>query len=143
MEQTPPQTRTAGARFVLWVALGAALAVTTVWATAMAAGPRFVGMRRALRSLGLSAQEAGRAEAAITHEFRVEMLWTAVSAAALLVCWVVATRYVRARRAPLAPRSRKGRLGLGVLLGVLGFGFVALPITMLAYRIAHAGQGSF
>ncbi|MCU1450485.1 MAG: hypothetical protein JWP02_2655 [Acidimicrobiales bacterium] len=43
----------------------------------------------------------------------------------------------------MASGSKRGRLGIGVLIGAIGYGFVALPLAFVADRIVYAGRGSF
>jgi hypothetical protein len=136
-------TRKAGVGFVLWVALGTALVVTAASSVAMAAAARFRGLRDTISSLGMSSEDARQAAASVVRDFRVEMGLTAAFAALFLVGWLVATRYFRSHRPPLSAESKRGRVGVGVLVGVLGYGFVALPLHFLAYRIVSAGRGAF
>jgi hypothetical protein len=129
------QQRRAGWRFILWLALGTALAATTAWAVVMAILSSHAPVLNQLRSLGLTKEEAGRAAAHVHHDLRLQMLWTALLASLLFGCWVAATRQTRSRRPPLAPESRKGRTGLGVLIGILGYGIVAFPLVAAGNRL--------
>ena len=88
-----------------------------------------------LRSLGLTQQEAGRAAALVHHELRIQMLRTALFATLLFACWVALSQHLRNQRQPLAAESRKGRTGLGVLIGVLFYGIVAFPLVAAGYRL--------
>jgi hypothetical protein len=130
------ETRKAGVRFVLWVALGAGLIVTAASSVVMATAARFRGLTDTIGSLGMSSEDARHAAAHVVHDFRVEMGLTAAFAALLLIGWLLVTRYLRSHRPPLSRESKRGRLGVGVLVGVLGYGFLALPLHFLAHRIA-------
>jgi hypothetical protein len=73
----------------------------------------------------------------------MQMAWTAAFAVALLIGWLVESRRRRGRLGPLAADGRRGRLGLGVVLGILGYGFVAAPLLFLANELIYAGRPSF